>query len=641
RINGTYASENEVFLTGILKKEWNFEGFIVSDWGAVHNTVPAANAGVDMEMPGPARCFGEDLVDAVNNREVSEETINNKVRRILSIIDKSGTFDKPLEVSGGTSDTPDNRKLAREAAQEAVVLLKNDSGILPLDRNKVRSVAVIGPNAGEARIQGGGSSKVNPYYAVTPLEAIREKCGDAVDVRYEIGCRNNRLTLPVRLEYLLQPGDGKEKGLFGEYFNNRELSGVPVLTQAEQKFTMSIGGVTGLKPPGVVTDEGDFSLRLSGRFVAPVTGNYAFGLLANGLGKIYIDQKIVVERSKKGADADEFFVRRESVGEYRMDAGRIYDIRVEFIAQPGIDSLMPRHFRLGCSPPLTADAMERAARAAARADAALVFVGLNDEYESEGWDREDMGLPGAQVDLIRSVAGANRNTVVVLNNGSPLSVSEWIDDVPGIVEAWFPGQECGNAIADVLFGDVNPSGKLPVSFPVRYKDNPAFENYPGNDGKVLYAEGVMVGYRYYDTRKVEPMFPFGYGLSYTSFEYSSLQVASEVKRGDILKVKVDVANTGSRAGKEVVQLYIRDIRSSLPRPDKELKGFEKVSLEPGETATVEFEIGNRDLSYYDPDIRDWVAEAGEFEVLAGRSSRDIRCKASFTLKEQAEKYRNG
>jgi beta-glucosidase len=285
--------------------------------------------------------------------------------------------------------------------------------------------------------------------------------------------------------------------------------------------------------------------------------------------------------------------------------------------------------------------MERAARAAARADTALVFVGLNDEYESEGWDREDMGLPGAQVDLIRSVAGANRNTVVVLNNGSPLSVSEWIDDVPGIVEAWFPGQECGNAIADVLFGDVNPSGKLPVSFPVNYEDNPARENYPGSDGKVRYVEGILVGYRYFDTEKVDPMFPFGYGLSYTSFEYSSLQVASEMRRGDILKVKVDVANTGSRAGKEVVQLYIRDIRSSLPRPDKELKGFEKVSLEPGETTTVEFEIGNRDLSYYDSDIRDWVAEAGEFEVLTGSSSRDIRCKASFTLKEQAEKYRNG
>ena len=633
RINGTYASENEYFLTDILKKEWQFEGMIISDWGAVHSTVPAANAGLDLEMPGPARCFGDALVDAVNKGEVDEETINDKVRRILGVIVKSGSFEKPIEVSSRTSDTPENRELALQAAQEAIVLLKNDNNTLPLDKNKVKSIAVIGPNADEARIQGGGSAKVNPYYMVTPLDAIREKCGNEVTVVYEIGCRNNRLTLPIKLDYLLQPGDGKYYGLFGEYFNNRDLSGEPVLTRPEQKFTLSFGGVTGIKPPGVELDEGNFSLRLTGKFIASDTGDYTFGLLVNGLGSIYINDEIIVDKSRKGADADDFFVRKESIGEYSMEAGKTYDVRVEFIAQPGFDSLMPRYFRLGCTPPLPTDAIDRAAQAAAQADAALVFVGLNDEYESEGWDRENMELPGAQVDLIKAVAKSNKNTIVILNNGSPVAMNDWIDDVAAVVEAWFPGQECGNAMADIIFGDVNPSGKLPVSFPVKYEDNPAYENYPGSDGKVNYAEGIFMGYRYYDSKGAKPLFPFGYGLSYTSFEYSNLQVPSEMQKSDVLRVKVDITNAGNRAGEEVVQLYVHDVKASLPRPDKELKGFRKVALKSGETKTVEFEVGIEALSFYNSDIKEWVAEIGEFEILVGSSSRDIRCQAEFTLRE--------
>ena len=289
-----------------------------------------------------------------------------------------------------------------------------------------------------------------------------------------------------------------------------------------------------------------------------------------------------------------------------------------------------RRIRLGCEVPLSGDPIARAAEAAARSDVALVFVGTSEEYESEGFDRETMELPGAQAALIEAVARANRNTVVVLNNGAPVSMEGWIDRVPAVVEAWFPGQKCGNAISDVLFGDGNPCGKLPMTLPRRIEDNPAYINYPGENGKVLYGEGIFVGYRYYDTKKIEPLFPFGHGLSYTTFEYGNLNVPAEVALSDDpIGISVDITNTGSREGKEVVQLYLRDVESSLVRPVKELKGFAKVSLKPGETRTVSFSLRKRDFSFYDPDQPGWVAEPGEFSVLVGSSSRDIRATGSF------------
>jgi beta-glucosidase len=253
-----------------------------------------------------------------------------------------------------------------------------------------------------------------------------------------------------------------------------------------------------------------------------------------------------------------------------------------------------------------------------------VFAGLTHEWESEGFDRPNMEMPGDQAELIRQVAAANRNTIVVINAGSPLNM-DWLDQVAAVVWAWYPGQECGNAIADVLFGDVNPSGKLPTTFPKRLQDNPAYLNYPGENGQVHYGEGLFVGYRYYDKKDVAPLFPFGYGLSYTTFEYRNLRV----QVGQVIRVSLDVQNTGQCAGKEIVQVYVRDVRSRLVRPEKELKAFAQVALEPGETKTVTFTLDEEALSYYDPARKAWVAEPGEFEVLVGASSRDIRLTARF------------
>jgi beta-glucosidase len=294
--------------------------------------------------------------------------------------------------------------------------------------------------------------------------------------------------------------------------------------------------------------------------------------------------------------------------------------------------------RIGLLPPVPADSIQRAAQLAGRSDAAVVFAGLSSEWESEGFDRPDLELAGEQNALIEQVAAANPNTIVVLNTGSPISMP-WLGKVAAVVQAWYPGQECGNAIADVLFGDVNPSGKLPQTFPLHLEDNPAYLNYPGENGKVTYGEGLFVGYRYYEKKKIAPLFPFGHGLSYTTFQYGPLTLsASEMDPQSTLAVSVDVTNTGKLAGQEVVQLYLHDLASKLHRPEKELKGFTKVELQPSERKTVRFEIGREALAYYDDLERSWVAEAGEFEAQVGSSSQDIRSIGTFTLRE-TERFR--
>ncbi len=471
KIDGTHASENRWLLTEILKKEWGFRGLVMSDWYATHSTVPVANAGLDLEMPGPARFFGEVLVKAVNAGEVDIKIIDDKVRRLLGLMINIGALDGGIPAPKEVKDFPAHRQLAREAAEEAIVLLKNDNNVLPLSKSKVKSIAVIGFNAATASIQGGGSAQVTPYYKVAPLDALKNLCGDNVKIVYE----------------------------------------------------------------------------------------------------------------------------------------------------PGYET----------SP--SADLLNNAVKAAADADFAIVFAGLNEKQESEGFDRKDMNLPPEQNELILQVAKANPRAVVVLNNGSPVAMP-WINDVPAVVEAFFPGQECGNAIANVLFGSVNPSGKLPDTFPQRYEDNPAFPNYPGANDKVVYGEGIFVGYRHYDAKNVAPLFPFGHGLSYTSFEYSNLKInPAKARTKDNIKVSVDIKNTGQAAGKEVVQVYVSDIASSVPRPPKELKAFEKVALAPGATKKVEFTLTREAFAFYDVKAKDWVVEPGEFEILVGSSSRDIRVKGKVEL----------
>ncbi|HOU13798.1 MAG TPA: glycoside hydrolase family 3 C-terminal domain-containing protein [Anaerolineae bacterium] len=607
RINGVYASENDYLLNQILKGEWGFEGVVVSDWGANHTTVESVAGGLDLEMPGPALYYGRLLEAAVHTWQVNEDTIDEAARRMLRMIVKSGKMDGPLPA--GSLNTPEHQALARELAEASITLLKNDGGVLPL--KGAQSIAVIGPNAAECRIGGGGSSYLEPPYRVSPLEGLKAKLGDAVVLNYEQGC-DNFVELPaIKPDYL-------GEGLLCEFFNNADLSGAPVASRIEpnvEDWRIPL-------PPGV--DGKVFSARWTGTLTVPSSGRYALQLRNASIARLYLDGNLVMEATP-GTESG--WLTSTAHTFVTLEAERAYALKVEYVKLPGVDSTAL--YLQGAFAPDPDDRLERAVALARQSDVAIIFGGMPKGFESEGRDRPDMKLPGEQDALIAAVAAANPNTVVVLNVGSPVEMP-WAADVAAIVLAYYMGQEGGHAVANVLTGAVNPSGKLPVTFPKRYEDNPTFINYPGSM-EVLYGEGIFVGYRYYDKKDVEPLFPFGHGLSYTTFAYSDAQAPETVKAGEPVRVAVTLTNTGAVAGQEVVQVYVGDPVSSLVRPPKELKGFKKVHLEPGQSAVVEFTLDERALSFYDPYRGQWVAEPGAFTVAFGSSSRDIRAQASFTL----------
>jgi beta-glucosidase len=450
-------------------------------------------------------------------------------------------------------------------------------------------------------------------------------------VDYEQGCTNHRLTPLLDPFYLLPQPGSDETGLTGSYYANNDFQGEPVFRRLEKNFVFNHGRLANHTAPGEGLDPDLFSVLWRGIFKPPLTGQYRFGLMTDGFCRVLIDGRPVVQKWMDGSGEEGAVPGEERVGEIGMEAGQAYELYIAYCQNTEHQGF--RRLRLGCEPPLEAEAVDRAVRLAAAADIALVSVGLTEEYDAEFQDREHMDLPGVQSELINRVARANPNTIVVLSSGSPVSVEEWVHRVPAVLQSGYIGQEGGHALSDVLFGKVNPSGKLTETYPKRLEDTPAFINYPGENGKVLYGEGIFVGYRYYDKKKIEPSFPFGHGLSYTRFEYARLVIDKpDLKQGEILGVSVDITNTGPRQGKETVQLYLRDIESSLVRPPKELKGFDKVDLGPGQTAAVRFELTPRDLSFYDPDQQGWICEPGEFEVLIGSSSADIRVRGIFTVR---------
>jgi beta-glucosidase len=470
KLNGTYAAENHRLLTEILKEEWGYEGFVVSDWGAVHDRVEALEAGLDLEMPGPRERRVKAVIEAVRSGELDEAVLDESVRRILEIVFKAAETSK-----GGSFDAAKNHALARKVAGEGMVLLKNN-GILPLKAHK--QIAVIGRAAQEAYYQGGGSSHINPTQLDNPYEELQKLAGD------------------TELSY---------------------VDGYPV----DESF----------------------------------------------------DQALIDEASKNARSAE----------------------------------------------------------------VTLIYVSLPATKESEGYDRPDLDLTMHQVALIKAVTAVQPNTIVVLNSGAPVVMSEWIDGTAAVLEAWMMGQAGGGAIADVLYGKVNPSGKLAETFPLKLRDTSAYINYPGENGTVRYGEGIFMGYRYYDAKEVPTLFPFGYGLSYTTYDYQNPKVSSQTFRDmDGLTVSVDVTNMGEMAGKEVVQVYVHDHKSNLARPPKELKAFAKVELQPGETKTVTVSLDFRAFAYYHPAYRQWISEDGEFDILIGASSADIRCAETVTLQSTLE-----
>ncbi|MBN1766623.1 MAG: glycoside hydrolase family 3 C-terminal domain-containing protein [Sedimentisphaerales bacterium] len=612
RLNGAYCTENSYLQKDILKDEWGFKGFVVSDWGAVHSTVNTANNGLDLEMDGasPVGAYwgNGQLLSAVTSGYVTEATIDDKVKRILRAMFSSGILQQP-------NNAPDvemieHRALAREIAQDGIVLLKNDSDILPLDKNTTQTIALIGPNYKDARTGGGGSSYVTPFYSIGPLEGIQNLVGPGTTLLEALGAPSSD-SVPTAIDssYLRLPDDSGP-GLQGEYYNNTTLSGSPVLTRTDLNVDFDWGSGS---PDGSVNSDG-FSVRWTGKLNVPVSDWYDIATATDDGVRLYINGGLVID------DWNDHALKTNTYSVY-LDAATTYNIEMRYYENGGEAVAI-----LGWNN--ITELLNEAIAAATAADISIVFAGLSSSLEGEGSDRPSMDLNSEQVTLIQQVAAANPNTIVVMIAGSQVGMDTWIDDVPAMMQAWYGGQEAGTAIADVLFGEINPSGKLPMTFVRQWSDHPCYSNYPGN----VYTEGIYLGYRHFDKYAINPLFAFGHGLSYTPFQYSNLNIDDSLLStyGKVI-VTCEVQNTGSRSGAEIVQLYIRDIAASVDRPEKELKRFTKVLLDPAQTEQVTFELDLSALSYYDVSGSQWYAEPGIFEVQIGSSSRDIRLTGTFEL----------
>jgi beta-glucosidase len=615
RLNGTFTSEHDWLVTEVLRGDWGYDGIVMSDWFGSHSTAPTINAGLDLEMPGPTRDRGVKLMAAVEAGEVSRETVRERAAAMLRLMDRVGSLRDHRAFEEKADDRPEHRALIRRAGAAGAVLLKND-GLLPLSEPSGK-IAVIGPNAKVAQIMGGGSAQLNPHYRVTPWDGLAACVGhDAL--LYAQGCTNHRWEPLWNAD------------LSAEFFDNQRFECPPVHSEA-----MTASEAFWLPPiAGGKVDPLRFSVRMTGTYTARVSGRHRFGVYSAGLSRILVDGEVVADAHSDWTRGRTFFEEGcdEVVGEKVLEAGVAYEIAIEFVSKEDM-TLVIAAFRAGIGVPLGDAEIAEAVRVAGKAETALVFVGRSGEWDTEGSDLEDIRLPGRQDELVAAVLAANPRTVVVLQTGGPVEMP-WVRSAPAILQAWYPGQEAGNAIADVLFGDAEPGGRLPQTFPVRWKDNPTWSNdpeiYPGVDGKVRYAEGVFIGYRHYLRHGIETLFPFGHGLSYASFEMSGLAADAE---GAGASVRVTVGNTGSRAGSTVVQLYVGDVEASVERPARELKAFAKVFLEPGETRQLTFELDARAFAFFDVDDRLWRVEAGEFEICAGFSSADIRETSRITLAE--------
>ena len=611
RLNDTYTSENHWLLTEVLRGDWKYTGVVMSDWFGSHSTGPTIRAGLDIEMPGPPRDRGQKLVDAVESGEISRDAVRERAVNVLRLAVRTGAIDDDRKWEEHADDRPAHRALIRRAGAEAAVLLKND-GLLPLDAGKTGTVAVIGPNAKSAQIMGGGSAQLNPHYMVSPWDGLVAAFG-ANRLSYAEGAHNNRFEPRFDGPYSV------------DYFNSPDLSGPVVYQGTEALGDMFLIGAIG---EGKV-DMSNWSARFTATFTPQVSGDYRIGLVSAGYSRAKVDGKLVADAWTHWKPGRTFFEEGndEVVGTVRLEAGRTYAIEIEFGKKPA-QMLDLAALRIGIGLPLGDDAIAEAVRAAKAADVAVVCIGRSGEWDTEGSDLLDIKLPGRQDELVAAVAAANPRTVVVLQTGGPVEMP-WLDKVAAVLQAWYPGQEAGNAIADVLTGVAEPGGRLSQSFPVRWNDNPVHsqdrEIYPGLNGKVRYEESVFIGYRHYDRQGIAPLFPFGYGLSYTSFELSDLAIDdSAFDRDGEVVVWANLTNTGKRAGSTVVQLYVGDEEASVSRPLKELKAFDKVVLEAGESRRVRFDLIGRDFTFFDVAQRKWIAEPGAFNVMVGLSATDIR-----------------
>jgi len=617
-LDGIACSVNSWLLQEKLKKQWGFDGFVISDANAVGGEVVLHNTAKDYPESGQhAISNGLDVIFQTEykhhelfippflNGAIDSNKINEAVARVLKAKFELGLFENPYVAIQKESATPPQQKsIAKQAALESIVLLKNDprtgqkEKLLPISKN-IRSIAVIGVDATEARL-GGYSGPGNNKVSI--LEGIKQKVGSNSKVLFAPGCgriTNNYVVVPSKqLTY------NNSEGLQAEYFNNITLNGVASKTRIDK--TIDFRWTLFAPDPSVPVDF--YSVRWTGKLISPATGKYKIGLEGNDGYRLYINHKLIIDNWKKQT-------YQTSVADYSFEKGKNYDIRIEFFEANG-NATIKLIWNIGVADDWKKKIQE-AVMIAKQADVAIVTVGIN---EGEFLDRAMLSLPGHQEEFIAAVAATGKPVVVLLVGGSAITMNNWIDKVPAILDVWYPGEEGGHAVADVLFGDYNPAGRLPITFPMHESQLPLVYNHKptgrGDD---------------YNNLSGMPLFPFGYGLSYTSFEYSDIRLSrNNISKTESTTVICTIKNTGTRDGDEVVQLYIRDLLSSVARPVMELKGFQRIHLKAGESKTISFSITPEMLLMLDVNMKE-VVEPGEFRIMVGGSSREIKCKTTLTV----------
>jgi beta-glucosidase len=606
QVNDQFMSANHYLLTDVLKRDWGFDGLVMSDWGGTHDALGPANAGLDLEMPSGDNLNPQNLSPLIGQGRIAQATIDDKVRRLLRLMIVMGWMDHSQKNPSINWDDPQSNQTALAVAREGIVLLKNQSNLLPLNPATMHSVLLMGPNAGRY-VCGDGSSQVRPNHFATIAYGVRAGLSNTVKIKVA--------PYPdpfVQMTALVRSCKYESPGLRAEFYNNKELSGPPALTRLDAQIDDNWH--TNLPMPQITSHA--FSARWTGKIRPDASGQYVIAVCSDDGSRVLLDGKAIIN------DWSDHQARVRSTT-LALVAGKTYDLTVEYYNSAGEASIQ---FGWGPVPPAIA-AQDRAE--VAGADAVIVCVGTSD---SEASDRS-YSLENDQQQLIESSAALNPKTIVVLNSGGNVAMRDWIDRVPALLDAWYPGQAGGQAIAEIIFGDVNPSGRLPDTFEKDWPDAPAFANYPGADGKVVYGEGIYVGYRWFDKKQIEPRFCFGYGLSYTTFSIGQLKIKPNGKDdSQAFDVGADVSNTGQRPGAEVVQLYVRPPAGGPDRPPQELKAFTRVQLNPGQTARVTMRLDSRSFAYWDVTSHTWKVIPGQYEIAIGRSSRDIAQTAKLTLR---------
>jgi beta-glucosidase len=637
KVNGDFACESLFLDTNVLKQDWGFQGFIESDFTAIHDGLKAALAGMDLDMPGGtlAQMTSANLLPAIQSGQLSVNNIDDKVRRILREIISFGFLDRPQLDSSIPINDPQSKATAVDVAREGIVLLKNEPQILPLNKNTITRIGVIGINTQGEPPGGGGSAEVPASTSFTSeFGGIQALAGNGVSVEYISAC------VPDPASAVWATGQDSS-GLVGQYFNSADLSGSPVATRVDTELNIASFDATNVP----VLNPSSFSAIWTGTVQPTISGDQVFKVASGGFVRLYVNNQLIIDNFSNTSTPSV-----PVVGKIALQAGVAYSLRLEFRIIPdtffgpgGLSGLRVSWASL--QPPATL----------AGYNAVILAVGANEDYESEGHDRS-FSLPEFQDELIQNAAKINPAIIVVLHGGGGFDVQAWVDRVPALLHVWFPGQYGGQALGEILFGAVTPSGKLPITMEKHAQDNPAFASFPTDPNAAVInyntsynsvgnSEGLFIGYRGYEKNQIQPQYPFGYGLSYTTFSYSDLDIDPVLLKkedhnehgltkadwkehqGDndgLIRVSFRVTNTGKRAGAEIAQLYAAPVNPPVTRPLKELKGFKKVFLQPGESKKVTITLDRRSLAYYDVSAHAWDVARGVYRILVGSSSQDTR-----------------